>query len=126
MKLLRIVGGLAAALFLLGADGDAVGLMRWEPFLSPALIVTIGIFVWREVHAMRQNEKEVSDKVSEGMDKATKDIDAIKQLLNGYSQNSGVLQSMADIKKGFADAQLWMTRVGDHLEIPYERRNELR
>lgn len=122
MKLLRIVGGLAAALFLLGADGDAVGIMRWEPFLSPALIVTIGIFVWREVHAMRLSEAEQANKIAVAMDGAVGRLDAIEQLLNGFNNRDGMLQSISNLKRAIADAQLWMTRVGDHLNIKYERR----
>ena len=139
--ILRITALLVATQVMMGnTDGN----LGWiEPFLSPALVLTVGIFIWREVSTARKADADA--KAREANDRAALNarLTGIEQLLLGYQEQGGLLHrldemvnsTMQDAKRRhdlanhiqsmqatIEDLQLWATRAGIELKVPYERR----
>lgn len=138
----RISVLLFTALALMGA---ADGNLGWiEPFLSPALIITVGLAVWREARLSRKGDSEVKNQESRDRQVLVERLTSIEQVLLGYQDKGGLLEqleiitsrSLDEAKRrhdmanhiqilqgAMEDMQIWCTVAGTRLKIPYERRN---
>ena len=148
-KLIKISGILAMALGVGAADAATTSLSShwWEPFLSPALIVSMGIFLYNRDQAVKKKEKDDREELQKSINDAVRGLDSIEQLLNGYNETGGLLHQLETmtqrsldegkrrhemanhmqlLQSTLEDIQVWATRVGFKLDLPYDRRHGTR
>src|SRR6478752_7822036 len=118
-KLIKISGILAMALGVGAADAATTSLSShwWEPFLSPALIVSMGIFLYNRDQAVKKKEKDDREELQKSINDAVRGLDSIEQLLNGYNETGGLLHQLETMTQRSLDEGKRRHEMANHMQL---------